>query len=154
MEYILGAKEKECVFCRRVKQKRDDKNLILCRGQRSFVILNKYPYSNGHLMVVPYKHAPSLTKLDRETYAEMLELVARSSSVLKKTLKAQGFNIGVNEGKVAGAGVEDHVHFHIVPRWLGDTNFMPVVGDIRVMPEHLQVTYKKLKKGWSRRGKT
>lgn len=135
-----------CIFCDYPLADRDDENLVLFRGEYAFVIMNLFPYNSGHLMVVPYVHTKELEDLTPAASAEIISLLAKSKKVLSDTLSAQGFNIGVNLGKVAGAGIDDHIHFHIVPRWNGDTNFMPVFADIKVVPEEIRKTYQKLKK--------
>lgn len=134
-----------CVFCNEQAKEDSTENLIAHRGKNAYVILNRYPYTGGHLMVVPFNHKPDLEELDPETRAEMMELAARCTNVLKKLYKPHGFNIGVNIGEAAGAGVRDHVHIHIVPRWKGDTNFMSSLGGTRVIPEALDVTYQRVK---------
>lgn len=148
IEYILSEKPDYCIFCNAVEQKDDAKTLVLYRGKHSFVIMNAFPYNNGHLMVTPYKHLSCPTKLDKETALEIHLLIQKSIGILQSVLSAEGFNIGMNLGKVAGAGIEDHVHTHIVPRWNGDTNFMPVVGETKVFPEYLKATYDKLLPGF------
>ncbi len=145
IEYIEGEKEKGCIFCNRLSQEKDRENLILFRGKRAFIIMNRFPYNSGHLMVAPNEHIGALEELPLEVVTEMMELVQKSMKVLKKVMNPHGFNIGVNQGKAAGAGVEDHVHIHIVPRWVGDTNFMTTLSEVRVIPEHLLSTYDKLK---------
>ncbi len=134
-----------CIFCDYPKENLDETRLILFRGTHSFVIMNLYPYNAGHLMVVPYLHTCELGDLTAECSAEIMDLLSRCRNALSKGLSAQGFNIGANLGKAAGAGIDDHLHFHIVPRWMGDTNFMPVFADIKVVPEELKKTYFKLK---------
>jgi ATP adenylyltransferase len=141
LEYLTAAKEESCVFCEAARAGDDRESLVLLRGQRAFLILNRYPYNNGHFMSVPYAHVPSLEDLDAETLAEMMHLLNRGLAALRQALYAQGFNIGANLGEVAGAGIEEHVHIHAVPRWLGDTNFMPVLGDMRVVPQTWNQTY-------------
>lgn len=148
MEFILGKRERGCVFCTRHKRRSDRKDLILARGGHSFVILNKYPYNNGHLMVVPYQHIASMAELTKETSAEMMAFLAQAERVLKKCMGPQGFNMGLNLGKAAGAGIDDHLHFHLVPRWFADTNFWPVISSTKSMPQHLMDTYDLLKKHW------
>jgi ATP adenylyltransferase len=138
----------ECVFCDLVAAGDDRESYILHRGRRAFVIMNLYPYNNGHLMMVPYEHVDSLAHLDAETLGELMGLAQRAQAVLQETMRPQGFNLGVNQGRAAGAGIADHVHMHIVPRWVGDTNFMPVLGDTRVMPQHLDETYALLRPGF------
>jgi ATP adenylyltransferase len=143
IKYILGKKE-GCIFCDKIKENKDRENYILLRGENVFIILNTFPYSNGHLMVAPYKHVPDLDGLEESELAELMRLVKTCTQILKKTLNPEGFNIGANLGKVAGAGVEGHIHIHIVPRWEGDTSFISTVGDTKIIPESLDDTYKKL----------
>ncbi|RMF61643.1 MAG: HIT domain-containing protein [Calditrichaeota bacterium] len=145
MEYILSEKEKECIFCSKTREDDDRTNLILFRGEHNFVIMNKYPYNNGHLMVVPYRHISEFEELTEAEFSEMTRLIAKSINALKAALQPEGFNIGMNVGKIAGAGIDDHLHFHIVPRWAADTNFMPVVGHTKVISEGLWETWDKLK---------
>jgi len=144
INYILSEKPDYCIFCKALEEKEDEKNFIIKRGKHSFVIMNAYPYNNGHVMVAPYKHLACITDLNQETSLEIHFLTQESVRILRSVLNSEGFNIGMNLGKVAGAGVEDHVHIHIVPRWLGDTNFMPVIADTKVFPEYLKTTYEKL----------
>jgi ATP adenylyltransferase len=149
MEYIQNNKSEEgCVFCIEVSRSDGPENLIVYRGKRAFVILNRYPYTSGHLMTVPYDHQPSLELLDAETRAEMMELTAWSIRVLRGVYRPQGFNVGINIGDVAGAGITEHVHLHIVPRWGGDTNFMSSLGNTRVRPELLEDTYRRVHEAW------
>lgn len=150
MKYIdKSNKEKiDCIFCEFIKEREDEKRLILYRGKKAFVMFNAFPYNPGHLMVAPYRHTGNYDELNQEEILEINLLVQKCLKVLKKTMDPHGFNIGINMGKVAGAGFEDHVHVHIVPRWEGDTNFMPVVGETKVIPEALDVTYRKLKEAW------
>jgi ATP adenylyltransferase len=143
MHYILEKKQKGCIFCKRPTERKDKKNLILWKGDYAFVIMNKFPYNNGHLMVVPKRHRIDLDQLSDEEFRELSYLMKASIQVLKEFLHPQGFNIGMNIGKVGGAG-EEHIHFHIVPRWAGDTNFMPVLGETKIIPEYLERTYQKL----------
>jgi ATP adenylyltransferase len=143
MAYILSRKQKGCLFCKKPKENDDRKNLILFRSRYAFVMMNKFPYNNGHLMVVPKRHSSDLDQLRQEELRDLFFLLKATTRVLKKTLKPHGFNIGVNIGIVGGAG-EKHIHFHIVPRWAGDTNFMPVLGETKVIPEFLEKTYDKL----------
>lgn len=145
MEYILDERKRECIFCLLPGEGDDRKSLILYRGNKVFVIMNRYPYTNGHLMVSPIRHEGSLECLEAEEMRELFEMIKECIIILKKELHPDGFNIGMNLGRVAGAGVENHLHFHIVPRWSGDTNFMPVLADVKVMPEFLEVTYGRLK---------
>ena len=149
MEYINNSnKEAGCVFCNAQIMEDGAENLIAHRGKHSYVILNRFPYTSGHLMVIPFQHVPNLEELDPETRAEMMELTSQCTTVLKGIYRPQGFNVGVNIGEAAGAGVLGHVHIHIVPRWTGDTNFMSSVGGIRVLPEALEETYQRVKNGF------
>jgi len=148
MEYIQMEKPEGCILCDKPKQSSDVQNYILYRGDKNFVIMNSYPYNPGHLMVAPYRHVASLEELTDEELHQHIEIVSQSIKILKKVFKVfnpGGFNIGINIGKVAGAGIDDHFHTHIVPRWQGDTNFMPVLSNVRVMPEALAETYEKLR---------
>jgi len=144
MEYILGEKPEDCIFCLGKDEKEDRKRLVLYRSALSFVIMNRYPYNNGHIMIAPLKHLPNIEDLDTKTAQDMFQLLQKSIEIIRICLRPEGFNIGVNIGKVGGAGIEEHLHIHIVPRWNGDTNFMPVLGAVRVMPEHLEDSYNKL----------
>ncbi len=148
MEYILGEKESGCIFCTRINQEKDRENLILFRGKNNFIMMNKYPYNNGHLMVVPNRHTSEIDSLSDSEKLEMMNLVSKSIKVLKKAISPDGFNVGLNIGKIAGAGIDDHLHFHIVPRWAADTNFMPVVGRTKVISEELGETWDRLKEGF------
>ena len=130
-----------CIFCTAPAQNDDRATLIVHRGKRCFVILNKFPYTNGHLMVAPYEHLATLPALDGETVAEMMALAQRAIVVLDETYGPQGYNAGLNQGRIAGAGFEGHIHLHVVPRWAGDTNYMPVLADTRVMPQSLEDSY-------------
>lgn len=145
IDYIKSEKEPYCIFCDMLEKDDDEAMLILKRGDKSFVVMNKYPYTNGHLMVAPYRHTNQLVSLEPEEYSEMFALVQDCVKVLKAEMNPHGFNIGLNLGLVAGAGVEDHLHFHVVPRWNGDSNFMPVLADCRVINEHIGETYLHLK---------
>jgi ATP adenylyltransferase len=137
--------EQECIFCAKPAQDDDEANLIVHRGERCFVILNRFPYTNGHLMIAPYEHRATLSELDPDTIAEMMSLTQRAMRALEDRYEPHGYNVGFNQGRVAGAGVEHHIHMHVVPRWGGDTNFMPVLADTRVMPQTLSDTYAMLK---------
>ena len=137
--------EVDCIFCAKPAEDDDEANLIVHRGERCFVILNLFPYTNGHLMVAPYDHVGSLAELDSDTTAEMMALAQRAIRVLEDAYAPHGYNVGFNQGRVAGAGVEHHIHMHVVPRWGGDTNFMPVIGDTRVMPQSLEDSYQALR---------
>jgi len=146
MEYVeVMGKEEGCILCDKPKQGNDAANYILYRGDKNFIIMNAYPYNPGHLMIVPYRHIASLEELTAEELHEHFEVVSRSVRLLKQVFNPDGFNIGINLGKVAGAGIEKHLHTHIVPRWQADTNFMPVIADTKVIPEAMAKTYKKLK---------
>jgi ATP adenylyltransferase len=150
IEYILGEKTDECVLCTALSAApaRDRDYLVLHRGEHCSVIMNLFPYNNGHVMVVPYVHQATLEKLPSEALLEIMTLVNKSVEVLRQVMNAEGFNIGANLGKIAGAGIDDHVHVHIVPRWSGDTNFITTVGGVRCIPESLQDSYDKLKAVW------
>jgi ATP adenylyltransferase len=149
MKYIDNHdKEEGCVFCNAQAREDGTSNLIAFRGERNFVILNLYPYTSGHLMVVPFTHIPTLEELDKITRSEMMELVSQCMVVLQKVYRPQGFNMGANIGTAAGAGVPGHVHIHIVPRWGGDTNFMSTLGETRVLPEAIEVTYQRIREGF------
>ena len=145
IEYIRAEKPAGCILCDNPKGKRDKQNYILYRGKNNFIMLNSYPYNPGHLLVAPYRHTANLEELTDEERDEHYRLVSRSIVVLKEVFQPGGFNMGANLGKVAGAGIDDHFHSHIVPRWQGDTNFIPVLGDVRVIPQALADTYKSLK---------
>ncbi len=147
LRYIEQARTpQECIFCQKAEEKRDFENFILQRGKTCFTIMNLFPYANGHLMIAPYKHTPEFSDLTDAESLELLKTVSQSMRILRRGLRPEGFNIGLNLGKVAGAGVEDHIHFHIVPRWLGDSNFMPVLGEVKIIPEHIETTFRKLKR--------
>ncbi|HEX7973480.1 MAG TPA: HIT domain-containing protein [Anaerolineales bacterium] len=149
MEYITSQKSGGCAFCIELARPDGPENLIVYRGGRGFVILNRYPYTSGHLMVVPYDHESALERLDPETRAEMMELTMKATQVLSAVYRPQGFNLGMNIGVVAGAGIAEHIHMHIVPRWGGDTNFMSSLADTRVLPETLEDSYRRLKAAWN-----
>src|SRR5512136_2444564 len=144
IEYILSKKSPGCIFCDKPAENRDDENLILHRGKYNFIIMNAYPYNNGHMMVVPYRHTATLATWTPEEQSELLALADLAVELLRKTMRPDGFNLGINMNLAAGAGVADHIHLHVVPRWNGDTNFMPVLANTRVISEHLKATYKKL----------
>lgn len=149
MKYIQSNKEQDgCVFCLAQELQDSPENLIVHRGKRAFVILNRFPYTSGHLMAVPYDHQATIIDLEGDTRAEMMELSNQCILVLKKVYRPQGFNVGINIGGAAGAGIREHVHMHIVPRWNGDTNFMSALGDTRVLPETLEETYWRIRKMW------
>ena len=150
IKYILSDKEQGCIFCNKPKEQKDQKNYILHRAKTSFIILNIYPYNNGHLMIAPYKHVASFENLEDAELTELFQMVNKCTKLLKVTMQPQGFNIGVNLGKVAGAGVKDHVHIHVVPRWEGDTNFMPILAEASVIPESLDAVFGKLSEALNR----
>jgi len=143
MQYIGGPKADGCILCEKIEGD-DEKNLVLARGDHAYVLVNIYPYNSGHLMIAPYRHLDCLEKLSPEEMAEMMTWARKSEQALRAAFDAEGFNIGINIGKVAGAGIDGHVHMHVVPRWNGDTNFMPVLGETKVIPEYLEETYAKL----------
>ena len=150
LEYVSSASEQTgCVFCRAVAAPDDADSLVVHRGETAFVMLNRFPYSSGHLMVAPIRHVGNLGELSAQEAAEIHSLSARALEVLAALFQPDGFNIGWNLGRSAGAGVVDHVHEHVVPRWQGDTNFMPVLADVRVIPEHLQATHARVEAAWS-----
>jgi ATP adenylyltransferase len=149
MEYIQTPKSSEgCIFCEGLKLEDGPENLIVYRGLKAFVMLNRFPYTSGHLMVVPYEHKPSLELLEPDSRQEIMELSARAIRVLNKLYTPQGYNLGMNIGNAAGAGVTEHVHLHVVPRWVGDTNFMSSLSQTRVLPELLEETYRRVKVAW------
>ena len=148
LEYIQTADEQEgCVFCL-ARDGDDAEGLVVHRGERAFVVLNKYPYASGHLMVAPYRHEAEFGELDADEVLDVHRLAAAGLAAMAETMRPQGFNLGWNLGRIAGAGVVDHVHLHVVPRWAGDTNFMPVLADVKVIPEHLAATRAKLAAAW------
>ncbi len=144
IQYIEMEKPKECILCSKPAEDEDARNYILYRGEKNFIILNAYPYNPGHLMVAPYRHLAGPEKLAGEERREHFDLICRGVEVLRETFGTDGLNIGINLGRAAGAGIEDHFHTHVVPRWGGDTNFMPVLADAKVLPEMLADTYAKL----------
>jgi ATP adenylyltransferase len=145
MPYLKEGEPKGCIFCEKTRRKDDRSDLILYRGRQTFVMMNLYPYSNGHLLVSPYRHVGSIEGLDLSTLTDLMRNTQRAIKALRLVFKPDAFNLGVNQGREAGAGIESHVHLHIVPRWNGDTNFMPVLTDTRVIPENLESTYDKLR---------
>ena len=144
IEYIKQPKEKGCIFCKKPKQDKDRDNFILLKARHSFVIMNYFPYNNGHIMVVPYRHLNKLDLLDKNEKLEMMDLISESCTILESILNCEGMNVGMNLGRIAGAGIDDHLHFHIVPRWGGDTNFMPVIGHTKVISQGLWQLYDEL----------
>jgi ATP adenylyltransferase len=149
-DFILGPKESGCVFCKRIKMRSDRENLILYRGKKNFVIMNRYPYNGGHLLIVPYAHKSDLEKLTTFEANEMFDLTRKSVAIIKKIMPADGFNIGMNLGAIAGAGIEGHLHIHVVPRFKGDTSYTAVVGNIKVQSISLLEIYDMLKAGFDR----
>ena len=151
MKYIQANKKEEgCVFCNVQEMPDNEENLIVYRGTLSYVIMNRFPYTSGHVLVIPYVHENNLEALDKATRAEMMELATQTMTVLRGIYKPQGFNFGANIGSAAGAGIAPHVHLHIVPRWDGDTNFMSSLGETRVLPEALEETYRRVRDGWGK----
>ena len=150
LEYVVATKKEGCVFCDTARPEDDEQNRILCRGRHAFVVMNAFPYSNGHLLIPPYRHVGGLADLTDEENLEIMQLARASCAVLDEVCRPDGFNLGMNLGTAAGAGIADHLHLHVVPRWNGDTNFMPVFADVKVIPEALEATYAKLKAGFDR----
>ncbi len=143
MAYILSEKDRQCFFCQKLREPaRDAANYVVYRGKEAFALLNIYPYNNGHLMIAPYAHVSTLTALNSEQLLELFDITRRCEQALREAMRPEGFNIGINVGKVAGAGVEDHLHIHIVPRWNGDTNYMTTISETRVIPQQLEDAYK------------
>ena len=149
LEYIKGPKDDECIFCAGPAAGDDAAKYIVHRGEHCFAILNAFPYNNGHLMISPYRHVPSIEELDDDALLELMTLTQRSLRALRTAYAPEGFNLGINQGKIAGAGVEHHVHLHVVPRWGADTNFMPVIGNTRLLPEALRDSYAQLVEAFS-----
>ena len=145
LEYILSNKTKKCIFCIKPAENNDEKHLILYRSKHSFVIMNVFPYNNGHLMVVPNKHVPNLNGLNKDEISDLFTSVQLCEKILHRTYSPDGINIGLNLGKAAGAGIDEHLHVHIVPRWNGDVNFMTSICGTRVIPESFELAYTKLK---------
>ncbi|MCK9266037.1 HIT domain-containing protein [bacterium] len=147
IDYITAPKEEGCFLCRYLEEETKDKeNFLLYRGKSMFITLNLYPYNNGHILIAPNRHIKDFEELTSEEESESMQLIKKTIKILKKVLKAESFNLGVNIGKPAGAGLDSHIHFHIVPRWIGDTNFMPVVADTKVISQSLKELYNQLKK--------
>lgn len=152
LAYIKGPEPEGCIFCTKPAVGRDEENLIVWRGGSAFVMLNRYPYNSGHVMAVPVRHTGDLDQLTPSEVQDLWEAVRRSVRALRRAFGAQAFNIGVNLGRAAGAGITDHLHVHVVPRWTGDTNFMPVLADVKVIPQHLQDTYRQLREAFVQEG--
>lgn len=145
MAYILGARQPGCFLCDIVQADRDEENLVLERGEHAALLMNRYPYNNGHLMVAPYQHTDALEGLRPEALSELMTLCVRGCARLRQAVRPHGFNVGLNLGAAAGAGLKDHLHLHIVPRWEGDTNFMPVLAEVKVIPQSLGELWRQLK---------
>jgi len=144
VEYVAIEPKRGCFLCEAARSKDDEKNFVLCRTDNALVMLNLFPYNTGHLLIAPYRHVGDVLLLNREECIDLINLLKVSLIVLRKTYSPDGFNIGVNIGSISGAGLEDHVHIHVVPRWKGDTNFMPIIANTKVIPEALEDTYRKL----------
>ena len=149
MEQVTSGKQPECIFCDALERNKDEETLIVHRGKKVFVILNRFPYTSGHVMVVPYAHVAELNLLDADTMTEMMLLAQHMESAFRSNYSPDGMNLGMNLGRAAGAGVTGHLHLHALPRWYGDSNFMTVTGETRVHPEELRTTYERLKKTFS-----
>ena len=145
MAYIGGSKDKGCFFCRHGRTDDRRADLVLARTAEAIVSMNRYPYANGHLMVAPRRHVADLTALRSAAYGELMEVVRSASAILGRVFRPEGMNIGINVGRAAGAGIAGHLHWHLVPRWVGDTNFMAMVGEVAVIPEHLETVYDRLR---------
>ncbi len=145
IEYILGPKPDQCIFCIPESTEEDEERLILFRGKTCFVIMNQFPYNNGHLMVSPYSHVYSIIDLNASERHELIDLVKKSTGILQESFNPDGLNVGLNIGQAAGAGIEEHLHFHLVPRWIGDHSFMAVFSETMVIPEHLRSAYNRLR---------
>jgi ATP adenylyltransferase len=144
MEYIERGKNNDCIFCACNRENRDRENLVILRTELTFVMMNRFPYSHSHVMIAPIRHIKYIQEMSQKEQLDIMELMAKTITTIENVYHPDGFNVGLNLGKVAGAGFEDHLHFHIVPRWDGDMNFMPVIADTKIMSEHLQKTYDRL----------
>lgn len=151
IEFIRGEKDKRCFLCgkQRVNPEWPEESLVVFRGRTAFVILNRYPYNSGHLMIAPYSHTGDISELTVEERHEIMDLCVKAKEVLQKVMRPDAFNVGFNLGVAAGAGIADHLHMHIVPRWIGDTNFMPVISDTRCVPEALDETARIIRENWN-----
>jgi ATP adenylyltransferase len=149
IEEVTKGKPPDCLFCDALAQNRDEETLIVYRGNKAFIILNRFPYTSGHVMLVPYQHVPDLAGCDPEALGEIMFFSQRLDAIFRKEYKPDGANLGMNLGRAAGAGVAGHIHLHMLPRWFGDTNFMTVAGETRVHPEELRTTYKRLRAAFS-----
>lgn len=145
MEYILNSRQEGCFLCDICQDDRNRQNLVLKRGELTFLLLNKYPYNNGHLMIAPYRHVDRLESMNEREMGAMMQMASSACKALRKSLHPDGFNVGLNIGTAAGAGLKDHIHLHIVPRWEGDTNFMPVLGEVKIIPQPLDELWQQLK---------
>ena len=147
MEFIRAPREQACFLCRIIREgpAQDAENLVIRRGRQGLLLMNRYPYNSGHLLAAPYRHEGALSALTPEEHREMLELICLGQRLLERVAKLNGYNLGINQGSAAGAGLKDHLHMHVVPRWEGDTNFMPVLGSVRVMPQALEEMYAALR---------
>jgi ATP adenylyltransferase len=154
MKYILSTTNPDmdevCVFCKMLEESDDERNLILCRGNLAFVVMNLFPYNNGHLLIVPQRHTGDFASLSEAEHLELTHLLRISQQVITETMSPHGFNLGMNLGRVSGAGILDHLHYHVVPRWNGDCNFMPVVAETKVISEDLKEGWKRLRSGFDR----
>lgn len=150
LDYIQGVKPEDCILCRFLESEKDAENLIVFRGEHCYVMLNRYPYNNGHIMLVPYLHTKILRELPPEVMNELGQLLQSSEQVLIQAYNCDGINIGINLGRAAGAGIDEHLHIHLVPRWNGDCNFMSVVGGKRVIPEAFEISYKRLRDAYAK----
>jgi ATP adenylyltransferase len=151
MKYIKeNSSHPECPFCKAISEGDDRENLVIHRGKYAFVMLNRYPYTTGHILVLPYIHQEKMSEFDPKTRSEMIELVNQAGQVLELVYKPEGLNVGLNLGTAAGAGIPKHLHWHLVPRWMGDTNFMTTVGNVRVLPESLEDSYQKIQSSWDK----
>lgn len=151
MEYILGEKAGGCVFCDALASDRPDReNLVLARGENAFVVMNRYPYGNGHLMVLPNRHTSDFSSLTPDENSELSRLLQHAHRILTEAVQPEGFNMGLNLGDAGGAGIKDHLHWHILPRWKGDVNFMTLIAETRVIPEHILATYDLLRPHFER----
>jgi ATP adenylyltransferase len=148
MAYIKGEPEPKCIFCDHSESEQDTHRQVLFRGRHAFALMNRFPYTNGHMMVAPYRHSADLAAFKHDEVIDMHRLVCMARDALVRVSRPDGFNIGLNIGRAAGAGITDHLHYHIVPRWNGDTNFMPVFADVRVVPQHLEETYQLLRQAF------
>ncbi len=150
IDYILSNKDKKCIFCNKPKKNNDEENLILFRSKTCFVIMNRYPYNNGHLLIVPFRHVSKLNDLNSEEISDLFGTVQLCEKVIEEIYHCDGINMGMNLGKAAGAGIDDHLHVHLLPRWNGDSNFMTTIGATRVLPESFESSYKKLKQAFDK----